>query len=211
MQYDLHVHTQYSFDCGMEPERIVRTARKVGLDGIAITDHDAIEGALEARQFASEDFLVIPGFEKETEAGDIQALFVAEMPELEEPLALIDWIHEHGGVAVLPHPFARTLSVEKEVVEKMDAVESFNARYPARKIGSIQYGEKQIRAFAEEYGLSLVGGSDAHHYREIGRGRTIIPAATLTEVREAILRGNTLVTGRDPSLLRRIQKKFRGV
>jgi hypothetical protein len=60
----------------------------------------------------------------------------------------------------------------------------------------MEYGEEQIRAFAAEHGLSLVAGSDAHFYREIGRARTVIPASTLDEIKHAILSGNTLLVGR---------------
>jgi predicted metal-dependent phosphoesterase TrpH len=66
---DLHVHTNFS-DGDMTPEEMVVEARKMGLAGIAITDHDEIGGVEVALEAAgSSGFEVVPGVELSTVEG----------------------------------------------------------------------------------------------------------------------------------------------
>ncbi|MBI2899346.1 MAG: PHP domain-containing protein [Planctomycetes bacterium] len=196
MELDLHCHTRRSFDCSMDPAKVVRVARSRGLDGIAVTDHDEIEGAFEARRAAGGDLLVIVGEEIDTKGGDIIGLFLREIVREEDPLRAIEAIHAQGGIAVLAHPFAKTLTLEDRVARALDACEGFNARHAKMRSVDNGLGEPEAVTFANSYDLSLVAGSDAHFYREIGRARTILPAASLDEAKEAILRGETALTGR---------------
>lgn len=199
MILDLHNHTSWSFDCSMDPARVVRVARARGLDAIAITDHGEIGGALEAREAAAGSILVIVGEEIDTAAGDILGLFLREKIEAEDPMEAIAAIHAQGGVAVLPHPFSKRASIEDRVARALDACEGFNARHSG--VASVEgtEGEPRVREFARRFDLSLTAGSDAHFAREIGRGRTIVPASSLEEAREAILRGETVLSGRRSS------------
>ena len=73
---DFHMHTAFSGDCDTPPEVVVERCRKVGLNCIAITDHNSIRGALEVRQLA--DFMVIVGEEVKSSQGDIIGLFLEE-------------------------------------------------------------------------------------------------------------------------------------
>ncbi len=204
MILDLHCHTRWSFDGAMDPSRLVRAARARGLDGLAVTDHGEIEGAFETRRAAGNDLLVVIGEEIETRAGELLGLFLREKIETEDPLEAIRAIHDQGGVAVLPHPFARALRIDEEAARALDACEGFNARHS--KIPSIEgtEGEDRIMLFARRYDLSLTAGSDAHFPREVGRGRTVVPASTLEEAREQILRGNTVLSGRRSSPFNRL-------
>ena len=205
MQLDLHMHTKYSFDCNMEPEKIVKVAKARGLDGIAITDHNTTEGAYEVQKYAaSNGLLVIIGEEIATTAGDVIGLFIKESIVNENPVEAIDEIKRQGGIAVLPHPFTRHLSIEEKVARKLDACEGFNARHAREKILDNSYGEAHIREFAQQYDLSLTAGSDSHFYREIGRARTIVPASSLEEAKDAILKGNTALMGRKSSPFNRL-------
>jgi hypothetical protein len=90
---DLHNHTRWSFDCSMDPARVIRVAKARGLDAIAITDHGEIGGALEARKAAGGDLLVIIGEEIDTDGGDILGLFLRERIEATDPLEAIEAIH----------------------------------------------------------------------------------------------------------------------
>ncbi|HNF94893.1 MAG TPA: PHP domain-containing protein, partial [Anaerolineales bacterium] len=61
---DLHLHTIYSYDGTATVPAVLRRARELGLNVIAITDHDEIAGALEAVKLASHYGVeVIPGSE----------------------------------------------------------------------------------------------------------------------------------------------------
>ncbi len=204
MILDLHSHTRWSFDGAMDPARLVRAARARGLDGIAVTDHGEIGGAEEARRAAGGDLLVVVGEEIETRAGEILGLFLKERIDTEDPIEAIRAIHDQGGIAVLPHPFARTLSIEEKVARELDACEGFNARHA--EVASLEgpEGEERVMPFARRYDLSLTAGSDAHFVREVGLARTIVPASTLDEARGQILRGNTVLSGRRSSALNRL-------
>jgi predicted metal-dependent phosphoesterase TrpH len=196
---DLHNHTSWSFDCSVDPARAVRTAKARGLDAIAITDHGEIGGALEARAAAAGEILVIVGEEIDTDAGDILGLFLREKIVTEDAMEAIAAIHAQGGVAVLPHPFSKSASIDDRVARALDACEGFNARHS--KIASIEGTEPEprIAEFAKRFDLSLTAGSDAHFVREIGRGRTIVSAGSLEEAKQAILAGNTVLSGRRSS------------
>ena len=70
---DLHVHTNYSRDGESSIEDIIRRAEFIGLDAIAITDHDTIAGARAALKIST-NVIVIPGIEISTKQGHLIAL-----------------------------------------------------------------------------------------------------------------------------------------
>lgn len=199
MILDLHNHTRWSFDCSMDPAKVVRVARARGIDAIAITDHDEIDGAREAQRAAGGDILVILGEEIDTRAGDILGLFLKEKIATDDPIEAIRAIHDQGGLAILAHPFTKTKTVDDRVARAIDGCEGFNARHST--VASIEgtEAEPRIAAFAREYDLSLTAGSDAHFYRELARARTVVSASTLDEAKEQIRRGNTVLSGRRSS------------
>jgi predicted metal-dependent phosphoesterase TrpH len=199
MILDLHNHTRWSFDSSMDPAKVVRVAKARGIDAIAITDHDEIDGAREALKAAGGDIMVILGEEIDTAAGDILGLFLKERIVEHDPLEAIRAIHAQGGLAVLAHPFTKTKSVDDSVARALDGCEGFNARHA--ELGSYEgsEGEPRVAKFAKDYDLSLTAGSDAHFYRELARARTIVAASTLDEAKEAIRRGNTVLSGRRSS------------
>ena len=166
---DLHMHTRYSKDCLSEPADVVARARRVGLDRIAITDHDEIEGAFEARRLAPD--LVIVGEEVRTAEGlDLIGLFLSEhIPRGGAFRDVAAEMHRQGGVTYLPHPFDRWRGGDEEflssVVGLVDVVEAFNARVhdPERN--------ERARRWAERHSLPVGAGSDAHLLVEIGGGR----------------------------------------
>ena len=199
MILDLHNHTRWSFDCSMDPAKVVRVAKARGIDAIAITDHDEIEGAREAAKAANGDILVIIGEELDTAAGDILGLWLKEKIVERDPIAAIKAIHAQGGLAILAHPFTKTKSVDEPVARALDGCEGFNARHS--ELGSYEgaEGEPRVASFAQSYDLSLTAGSDAHFYRELARARTVVSASTLDEAREQIRRGNTVLSGKKSS------------
>ena len=172
-QIDLHMHTSASKDSLSEPAEVVAQARRVGLERIAITDHDQIRGAFEARELDPE--LVIVGEEVRTAEGlDLIGLFLTEhIPPGSDFRQTARAIRHQGGVVYLPHPFDSHRGSDEEflatVEDCVDAVEGINARIhdPARN-------ERAVR-WASERGLPLGAGSDAHLLREIGRARSIVP------------------------------------
>jgi len=185
LKIDLHVHTQHSYDGLITPEELIHYAKKRGLDGVAITDHDTIEGALKIMRRTN--FLIIPGIEVSSLNGHVVGLNVCEViPKGLSVEETIDKIHDAGGIAVACHPatfFKRNLG--KHVNAKFDAVEVINASaFP------FKYSVKRSREFAQSLGVAQVAGSDAHYSPEIGYAYTIVDAEPkVTSIIEFLTKG----------------------
>lgn len=174
MKIDLHSHTLCSKDCCNSYDRIVAAVRRSGMDGIAVTDHDEFRGALELKERAP--FVVIPGEEIKTSAGEIIGLFLREwIPPGLEPLETVDRIHEQGGLAYVPHPFdeIRHSRIQRWALDlvspHVDILEVFNARNALPK-----YNRRALD-YAREHGLLAGAGSDTHTYGEYGQAYVDIP------------------------------------
>ncbi len=174
LRLDLHIHTRASHDCLSDFGDVVATARARGLDRIAVTDHNEIEGAFRVRDLAPE--LVIVGEEVKTAEGvDITGLFLSEKIHKGTPAdETAQAIREQGGFVYVPHPFAGGKGLGGEVLATVepwvDVVEIFNARIHRPALN------EKARLWAEERGLPGGAGSDAHTLSEIGRGVIEVPA-----------------------------------
>src|SRR2546425_11387962 len=104
MLLDLHNHTQYSPDSRVDPGRLVAVAQRMGLAGIAITDHNAVGGIRVAEAAARGGFLVIPAIEVSTEAGPDRGVGNRDTVPRERSVAeTAERIVTLGGVPVAPH------------------------------------------------------------------------------------------------------------
>lgn len=161
---DLHIHSKYSFDSLLSPNTILKVAKKKGLTGIAVTDHNTIKGGLEVQKINKDgNFTVIVGSEIQTEIGDIIGLCINEEIKSRIAVDVIEEIKEQGGFVILPHPF-RGHKLNRDVIELSDAIEVFNGR---------STHEENARALelAKKYNKPFTAGSDAHFAAEIGNGR----------------------------------------
>lgn len=161
-KFDLHIHSRYS-DGMNSPQEIVEYAQKIGLSGVAITDHDEIEGSLQALKFQGENFQVIPGLEVSSREGHILALGVKEMVEWDNSAQeTVEKIHSLGGIAVATHPYDSFRMGVGDLIYRLDfdAVEVEN--------GHTFRNRKNPLKMAQEKNLCMVGGSDAHTLGEIG-------------------------------------------
>lgn len=201
MEYDLHIHSKHSFDSRADPARIVAMARKKGLRGIAVTDHDSIEGGLAAQAIAPPDLVVIVGEEASTEAGDLIGLFLHEPVVTQNPFEFIAGVKSQGGIVYIPHPFRYHVVPDEKVLEQVDGIEGYNGRSSRLRVVDPTWGEKRVERAAREHDLFVVSGSDAHRPSQIGRGRTVVPAATAEDLRRELMRGNTLLCGPQRSAL----------
>ncbi len=166
---DFHIHTHHSKDCVMPVADILERAREVGLDVVAVTDHDSAAGGLEARELADRyGVRVIVGEEVKTSEGEVIGLFLERtIPGGMSFAETIAAIKEQGGVVYVPHPFDRlhtipSPSVLRANVADIDVVEVFNSRlaFP----GFNELAER----FAQRYRLPAAAGSDAHVLPGIG-------------------------------------------
>ena len=165
---DLHCHTSASFDSLARAGDVVRAAAARGLTHLVITDHDRIEGALQARELAPPGLTIIIGEEIRTADGDLIAAYlervVAPGMSAAETVAAV---REQGGLVGIPHPFDRmrgSMLLDPEmsaVVSLVDWIEVHNARLVGR-------GNEQAAVLARDHGLAGVAVSDAHSVLEVG-------------------------------------------
>jgi glycosyltransferase involved in cell wall biosynthesis len=170
---DLHMHTDHSYDCATPVEVLLDTAREQGLGAIAVTDHNEISGALEARDKAAEfGVKVIVAEEVKTASqGEVIGLFIEE--KIPRGLTLQETIAEikrQGGLVYVPHPFDRLHSVPDyehllDVLEDVDAIEIFNPRVAFKP-----FNEEAAR-FAAKYRIVAGAGSDSHVAQGLGSVR----------------------------------------
>ena len=186
MKYDLHIHSKYSSDGIIDPEKIVKTAVKRGLDGIAITDHNTIKGGLKAKNYENEDFTVIVGSEISTEIGEIIGLFLEEEIKSKDVQEVVSEIKDQNGIIIIPHPFDElrhsAFHPAEEDVEFIDCIEGFNSRCVFQK-----YNKKAVE-FAMNHNLAITAGSDAHFAWEIGNAFIFAESSGVEELRRKILR-----------------------
>jgi predicted metal-dependent phosphoesterase TrpH/glycosyltransferase involved in cell wall biosynthesis len=169
---DLHTHTSWSHDCLVEPADLVEHAEQEGLGAIAVTDHNAFGGALEAVELARDlELTVIPGEEIKTAGqGEVIGLFLEE--EISRGLSFeetIAAIRDQGGLVYLPHPFDRMHAIPDAAtlhrhLADIDVFEVYNARLLFE-----QYNDEAVR-FARKYNLTRGAGSDAHVLQGLGTG-----------------------------------------
>ncbi|HTC60370.1 MAG TPA: PHP domain-containing protein [Solirubrobacteraceae bacterium] len=170
---DLHMHTDHSGDCETPVEVLLATAKEVGLGAIAVTDHNEISGALEAREKAkAAGVKVIVGEEVKTaEQGEVIGLFIEE--KIPRGLTMAETVAEikrQGGLVYVPHPFDRMHAVPDyehlpAILADIDAIEVFNPRVA---IGA--FNEEAVR-FAAKYRIVAGAGSDSHVAQGLGSVR----------------------------------------
>ncbi len=195
MIIDPHIHSKYSNDSRMTPKEIIERSMKIGLDGVAITDHNSIKGSLEGIKYSKgmEDFVVIPAMEISTLKGHIVALGIQEeIRSKMSPEETIEKIRDQGGIAIIPHPFVRYREGLCDYVKDldMDAIETLNSRY------IFGYSNWRAKKLADERGIPQIGASDAHFIGAIGSCITEIETDfSIDGVLKGILSGKTRVFG----------------
>jgi hypothetical protein len=168
---DLHMHTDHSYDCATPVEVLLAEARSRGLGAIAITDHNEISGALDARSKADGIKVIVAEEVKTAEQGEVIGLFIEEkIPRGMTLQQTIDEIRRQGGLVYVPHPFDRMHSVPDYkhllgVLDEVDAIEVFNPR-----VAITEFNEEALR-FALKYRIPAGAGSDAHVPQGLGSVR----------------------------------------
>jgi predicted metal-dependent phosphoesterase TrpH len=162
---DFHMHSRYSHDSSTKLEDLAAAARRLGLDRIALTDHNTAEGALLLHEM--EPDLVIAGEEVKTTEGEVIGLYITRsLKAWQRPEAVMDEIHEMGGIVYVPHPFDRwraNFAPHRLVAlaDRIDVIEGYNQWADP--------GANQAAAeIAGELGKPIGFGSDAHSVAELG-------------------------------------------
>ena len=198
LSVELHSHSDLSYD-GRDPvELLLEQAAAVGLDALAVTDHDEIDASLRVAELAPEYGLVgVPGMEITCSAGHVLGFGLEERVPAGLPFEeTLDRIHEQGGVAVVPHPFQRSRHgvaphISPDALASADAIEVYNSRLFTGR------SNRRAERFAERRGIPMTAGSDAHIAEMVGQAVTQVAAAdrSVDGILEAITDGRTTVVG----------------
>jgi predicted metal-dependent phosphoesterase TrpH len=183
MLIDLHVHTHHTRGCALAPRDVLRRAKEAGLDGVAFTDLNTLDGLEEIRAAGREEgLLALCGVEIATDHGHYLCFFpdparVPAPPQVfgsATPWAVRDVlakVRELGGVAVAAHPYDK--SVERPsgdfifTLDGLSAIEGLNTRRkgPANDLA--------VEA-ADHMNLPCIGASGAMGgLEEIGKAATL--------------------------------------
>lgn len=205
-KYEIHMHTKYS-PCSNNPiGKIIETAKKRGLNGIAITDHNTIEGALKIKKLNKDkDFEVIIGEEVNTEIGHVLVYYLKNKINPGKFKDVLKEARKQKAIIVLAHPYnllsskiakffhiknpRDNLKLEDEnIVKEFDAVEGFNSR-------SLLIKENKLAMnLAKKFNKPATAGSDAHFLNEIGNA-TVEFEDNLT-LKEAVLKNKIRIHGK---------------
>jgi len=198
LSVELHCHSAASYDGRDSVDLLLEQAAAIGLDAIAVTDHDEITASLEAVERAPlYDLVGIPGLEISTAAGHVLALGIEE--HIPPALTFADTlarIREAGGLAVVPHPFQELrhgvlAEIGRDELADADAIEVYNSRLFTGR------SNRQARRFARKRDLPMTAGSDAHIAEMVGRAVTKVdpPEVSVSGVLGEIRQGRTTVEG----------------
>lgn len=202
LKIDLHVHSRFSADSTITSRELVHYAQKAGLDGVAVTDHDNMDGATKIAQETG--FFIIPGMEVTSLQGHVVALNIQKaIPSKLGIRETIERIHEANGIAIACHPTGLLkCGLGNLTPSDIDAVEVINSSaLPFRN--SVRRNE----AIAQRLGKPRVAGSDAHYGPEIGYAYTLVQAELdANEVVEAIVQGRCKPFGKAVPISMRLHK-----
>lgn len=163
---DLHLHTRFSFDASIGPKFLVDALnRHPFIKGVAVTDHNTLEGYFHVRRFAAayQDIVIVPGVEVSTVLGDVIVLGVEEKPAYWSSVeSVVDFARDRDGVIVIPHPYrgGGIGDAARKIPNDIAAVEVAN---PDASIEETRMAE----ILARTRNMPGVGGSDAHHVHQM--------------------------------------------
>ena len=180
LRIDLHCHSFFSGDGVSSPEKLIAEAKRKGLNGFVITDHntcDAVKymldkGLMREDGLPVDNFLVIPGVEVTTAEGHLLCVGTV-LPDLKGQLAfdVCHHVHEAGGLAIPPHPYDLfRAGIRENVLDTLpiDAIEVFNAAVTLKRYNRLAF------EYADRRSLPMTAASDAHHYAAIGTAYTVL-------------------------------------
>ncbi|WP_294065531.1 PHP domain-containing protein [uncultured Fusobacterium sp.] len=174
MKVDLHLHdNKYSTDSHISIEEIVREAKRKGLDGIALTNHENPDVVKEIDELVEKyDFVIFPGVEYLTKDGDIVAFGIDKLPEEQmSAQEFIEYVDRFGGTCTAAHPYRtnnRGLEDKLYTVKGLTAIEGYNG-------STSDYHNGLAVKAGKELGIQVIGSSDAHVVEKVGVYATLLP------------------------------------
>lgn len=201
---DLHIHSCHSDGRPTIPEILEYVENRTDLDVIAITDHDTMAGAFEARDLVAKKkyrFELVMGEEISSREGHILGLY------LKEPIRhgmsarqTIKNIRRQGGIAIAAHPFEH-MRYRLPNGLTMDGVGLMTLMHERNYLHGVEIvnatptlGEENLRASFINKTLLMraeTGSSDAHICEAIGKGYTLFEGKTALDLRHALYHHQT--------------------
>lgn len=173
-KFDLHVHTEYSYDSTIPIDKLIPFAKHRGLSGLAITDHDTMEGLYQFFKSVEvdDDFIVIPGIEVTTDRGHVLLLNI-EHYELRTNnfFDVVDYARSVEALIIIPHPMDpfRPFKGLNRVIDYVDGIEVANSSDILIKR---HFG--RLVKLVKECGKAMTAGSDAHIIEAVGMSHIIL-------------------------------------
>ncbi|MDD4238303.1 MAG: PHP domain-containing protein [Desulfotomaculaceae bacterium] len=174
MLIDTHLHEKkFSEDSFISLEEIVDKGRKLGLDGVCITDHDSNAIRSEAQSLSQKTgFLIITGAEVLTLEGDMTVFGLERLPEKKvHARELIQMTEAAGGVAICSHPYRQNNRGMGDLIRHLPliwGIEAFNGSTP-------KHHNQQAFDLSLELNVAALGASDAHVIEQVGKFATWMP------------------------------------
>ena len=195
---DPHIHSRFSPDSHSRISDILNVAGERNIDIIGISDHNTVDGNSYARTLKQDDILIIPSIEISSSEGHILGFGCEEkIPEGLSPGETIDLIHDHAGIAVVPHPFCfyrHGLLHNTDEKLNFDAIETKNARF------IIGYCNGKALKLSKKQDIPELGASDAHYHKFVGDCYTEIDCEKdIDSVLKSIVKGKTKACGNGTS------------
>ena len=195
---DLHMHTIYSYDGTASVPAVLTRAKRIGLDIIAITDHDEIAGSLKALELAPNYGVeVIPAIEVTTAEGDLLALNLTEIiPRDKSLIETVLKVRELGGFCIAPHPMAGGIGMKSlsaysilralrnpQAAQTLIGIETYNATVIDKM------SNHYARILANRLDIAQTASSDAHVLEAVGLGATEFDGCTAQDLLIALQKG----------------------
>lgn len=170
MRIDLHVHSNLSSCSELTLGQILSQAKHKNLNGVCITDHNTFAARHMISEGVQDDGLVVfIGMEYSTPGGDF--LIFGPFAELQSGMSasgLLSFVKEMNGIAIAAHPCRNNRRLDVQLLKQglCTIVEGINGRNQAEE-------DLHATMLASQYGVNIVGGSDAHNLAELGKVVTI--------------------------------------
>lgn len=209
---EFHVHTKFSHDSGMGKLALFLMCKVRGINSVAITDHNEINGALAYKPWLeTKGISVIVGEEIFTSEGEIIGLFLKSKiePEL-SPEETIRQIHLQDGIVYIPHPFdekRKKTVISSSALERCASLIDCAEIHNGRNVKAL-YSKKQSEITASLNLLPIVG-SDAHCFLELGRNYCISDKPFDAENFSTILKESVLFSSKCLLITHQITKLVR--
>ncbi len=215
---DMHYHTNFSMDTSTRVSFIAKRAKMLGC-GVAITDHNAIGGAL---NLAKKNVMVVPSLEITTsELIDIIPYFYSfsELREFYNKYIknyirpnigfnfnrvtwkfaeILDILQKYNCLTIIPHPFAPypqsteqfLLKDNKSLLKKIHGFEVLNGLMKKER-------NQKALSITKELGKCYIGGSDGHTLLQLGGVVTITENTDLEGFLDYIRKKQNIVMGEE--------------